>query len=174
MNVSAPTMRILFDRPTIAARVAELGQRITRDYDGQPLTMVGVMKGSFIFFADLVRTLDLDIQVDFIGVASYVGMESTGQVRITSDLTSSIEGKNVLLVEDIVDSGVTVDFLLDVLRVRNPKSLRICALLSKPEARKMHHPVDYIGFEIAREFVVGYGLDLDGRYRQLPNIMQVV
>lgn len=169
-----PDMQVAFARDTIQERVAALGAQISLDLKGQELVVIGVMKGSFIFLADLVRHLQLDIRLDFIGVASYQGTQSTGQVRITHDLTRSIEGQNVLLIEDIVDSGMTIDFLLDSLRVRQPKSMRICTLLSKPEAHQMHHKIDYVGFEITREFVVGYGLDLDGRFRHLPDIMQII
>jgi hypoxanthine phosphoribosyltransferase len=174
MLPNAPKMKPLLSSTVLKERVTELGQQIARDFHGEPVILIGVLKGSFIFFADLVRSISLDLSVDFIGVASYLGTASTGQVRITHDLSVAIDGKNVVLVEDIVDTGITLDFLLDTMRVRNPKSLKICALLSKPEARHMHHPLDYVGFEITNEFVVGYGLDLDQRFRQLPDLMQVI
>lgn len=167
-------MRPLFTDQDIQKRIQELGQRISEDYRHEPLLVIGVLKGSFIFLADLVRAIDGECEIDFIGVASYEGTESSGQVRLTHDLSSEVMGKHVLVVEDIVDTGRTIDFLLDSLSIRKPKSLKIAALLSKPEAHVMQHPLDYVGFEISREFVVGYGLDYNGRYRQLPHIMQMI
>ncbi|NDE17826.1 hypoxanthine phosphoribosyltransferase [bacterium] len=166
--------RPLFDESAIAKRIKELGEQITRDYAGESLLVVSVLKGAFIFTADLVRQIKAPVEIDFIGLASYEGTQSTGHVRITSDLSAKIEGRNVLLVEDIVDTGKTLDFLRDMFSLRNPKSLRVCSLLSKPEAHQMRTPVDYVGFEITREFVIGYGLDLDQRYRELPYIAQVL
>jgi len=166
--------RPLFDEGAIAKRIKELGEQITRDYAGESLLVVSVLKGAFIFTADLVRQIKAPVEIDFIGLASYEGTQSTGHVRITSDLSAKIEGRNVLLVEDIVDTGKTLDFLRDMFSLRNPKSLRVCSLLSKPEAHQMRTPVDYVGFEITREFVIGYGLDLDQRYRELPYIAQVL
>ena len=166
--------RPLFDESAIAKRIKELGEQITRDYAGEPLLVVSVLKGAFIFTADLVRQIKTPLEIDFIGLSSYEGTQSTGHVRITSDLSSKIEGRNVLLVEDIVDTGKTLDFLRDMFSLRNPKSLRVCTLLSKPEAHQMKTPVDYVGFEITREFVIGYGLDLDQRYREIPFIAQVL
>lgn len=163
----------LFTAEQIMTRVKELGNQITKDIDGD-LVVVGVLKGAFVFLADLVRAIEKPLTVDFIGVSSYAGTQSTGHVRITHDLASEVRGKNVLLVEDIVDSGRTVDYLIDVLSLRQPKSIRVCALLSKPEAHQMHHKIDYYGFEISREFVIGYGLDLDQHYRQLPYLAQVL
>ena len=167
-------MRPLFDEATIAKRIRALGDQITADYDGEPVLVVSVLKGAFMFTADLVRQIKVPVEVDFIGLASYEGTQSSGHVRITSDLSSKIEGRHVLLVEDIVDTGKTLDFLRDMFSLRNPKSLKICTLLSKPEAHEMKTPVDYTGFEITREFVIGYGLDLDQRYRELPYIAQVL
>lgn len=166
--------RPLFDESTIARRIKELGEQITRDYGGEPVLVVSVLKGAFIFTADLVRQIKVPLEVDFIGLSSYEGTQSTGHVRITSDLSSKIEGRHVLLVEDIVDTGKTLDFLRDMFSLRKPRSLRVCALLSKPEAHQMKTPVDYTGFEITREFVIGYGLDLDQRFRELPYIAQVL
>lgn len=166
--------RPLFDESMIAKRIHELGAQITADYAGEPLLVVSVLKGAFMFTADLVRQIKLPVEVDFIGLASYEGTQSTGHVRITSDLSSKIEGRHVLLIEDIVDTGKTLDFLRDMFCLRHPKSLKICTLLSKPESHEMKTPVDYVGFEITREFVIGYGLDLDQRYRELPYIAQVI
>jgi len=164
----------LLDEETLAERVRELGSLITREYKGEELIIVGVLKGSFIFLADLVRSIQLPLNIEFIGVSSYKGTESSGHVRITQDLTAEIKGANVLLVEDIVDTGLTIDYLIETLGVRQPKSLRVCSLLSKPEAHIMTHKIDYVGFEISTEFVVGYGLDLNDRYRELPYIAQVI
>jgi len=163
----------LFDSETIRARIAELGATITKDYKGEPLVCIGVLKGAFIFMADLVRAIDLPLSMEFIGVSSYVGTESTGHVRLTHDLARDITDKHVLLIEDVIDSGVTIDYLLGLLKLRSPKSLKVATFLSKPEAHKMHHHIDYVGFEISREFVIGYGLDLDQYYRNLPYLAQV-
>ena len=163
----------LFDEKRIATRIKELGAQITTDFRGEPVVCVGVLKGAFIFLADLVRAIDLPLTVEFIGVASYNGTQSTGHVRLTHDLSIDIKDKNVLLIEDIIDTGHTIDYLLDTLSVRGPKSLKIASFLSKPEAHQMQHTIDYVGFEITREFVIGYGLDLDQRYRNLPYLAQV-
>ncbi len=159
---------VLISAERIAARVAELGREITRDHAGKPLVVIGVLKGSFIFLADLVRAIDLPVSIDFIGITSYQGTTSTGVVQITSDLTRPIEGKDVLLVEDIVDTGLSMRYLLDNLATRRPASLRVCALLEKPARARVQVPVDYRGFVIGDEFVVGYGLDWDGKLRNLP------
>ena len=159
---------VLISAEELAARVAALGREITRDHPGKPLVVVGVLKGSFIFLADLVRAIDLPISVDFIGITSYQGSSSTGVVQITSDLTRPIEGKDVLLVEDIVDTGLSMRYLLDNLATRRPASVRVCALLEKPARARVKVPIDYRGFVIGDEFVVGYGLDWDGKMRNLP------
>lgn len=163
----------LFDEKALKQRIEELGAAISRDLDGQEITCVCVLKGSVLFFADLVRAIKLPVKFEFIGVKSYEGTTSTGHVQITTDLSADIKGKNVLVVEDIVDTGMTIDFLINTLNVREPKSLKVCALLSKPDAHVMKNTIDYVGFEISREFVIGYGLDLDGAYRNLPFIAQV-
>jgi hypoxanthine phosphoribosyltransferase len=163
----------LFDEKTIQLRVAAMGRQISADYRGDSLTVVSVLKGAFVFTADLIRHIDVPTKIEFIGVTSYEGTQSTGVVRITNDLNSDISGQNILIVEDIIDSGRTMDYLIDNLRSRKPKSLKICTLLSKPAANKMTHPIDYFGFEISNEFVIGYGLDLDDFYRGLPYIAQV-
>lgn len=165
--------RPLFDEATIAARVKAIGAQITRDLKGESLVVVGVLKGAVVFLADLVREIDLPLSIEFIGVASYSGTKSTGHVRLTYDLTADIKGKHVLLVEDIIDTGHTIDYLIDTLKVREPKSLRVATFLSKPEAHAMHNRLDYVGFEISKEFVIGYGLDLDQKYRNLPYLAQV-
>lgn len=165
---SAPHVEVLISAEELAARVKALGREITRDHEGRPLVVVGVLKGSFIFLADLVRAIDLPLSIDFIGITSYQGSSSTGVVQITSDLTRPIEGKDVLLVEDIVDTGLSMRYLLDNLATRRPSSLRVCALLEKPARARVKVPIDYRGFVIGDEFVVGYGLDWDGKMRNLP------
>jgi hypoxanthine phosphoribosyltransferase len=163
-------VRVLLSEEALRERVAALGAEIGRDYAGKPLHLVGVLKGSFVFLADLMRAIDLPITVDFIGISSYVGTSTSGVVEITSDLTRSIEGRHVLLVEDVVDTGLTMQFLLDRLGGRRPASIRICALLEKPARARVKVPVAYRGFTIADEFVVGYGLDRDGLMRNLPYV----
>ncbi len=161
-------MDVLIPEADVRARVRALGEQIARDYAGRSLVVVGVLKGSFIFLADLVRAIDLPLTVDFIGISSYQGTSSTGVVQITSDLGRPIEGKDVLLVEDIVDTGLTMRYLLENLATRGPASLKVCALLEKPTRARVNVPIDYRGFVIGDEFVVGYGLDRDGRMRNLP------
>jgi hypoxanthine phosphoribosyltransferase len=164
----AAHVSVLISSEDLAARVRTLGEQITRDHAGRPLVVVGVLKGSFIFLADLVRAIDLPVSIDFIGISSYQGTSSTGVVKITSDLTRPIEGKDVLLVEDIVDTGLSMRYLLDNLATRRPASLKVCALLEKPSRARVTVPIDYRGFVIGDEFVVGYGLDWDGKMRNLP------
>jgi hypoxanthine phosphoribosyltransferase len=159
---------VLISAADLEARVKALGQEITRDHSGKPLVVVGVLKGSFIFLADLVRAIDLPLSIDFIGITSYQGSSTTGVVQITSDLTRPIEGKDVLLVEDIVDTGLSMRYLLDNLATRRPASLSVCALLEKPARARVEVPIHYRGFVIGDEFVVGYGLDWDGKMRNLP------
>src|SRR6266540_744004 len=161
---------VLIPETDLHARVRALGEEITRDYAGRPLVVVGVLKGSFIFLADLVRAIDLPLAVDFIGISSYQGTSTSGVVQITSDLGRSIEGKDVLLVEDIVDTGLTMRYLLDNLATRGPASVKVCALLQKPARARVEVPIHYRGFVIGDEFVVGYGLDWDGKMRNLPYV----
>jgi hypoxanthine phosphoribosyltransferase len=161
---------VLLSEERIRDRVHELGREIARDYAGRPLTVVGVLKGSFVFLADLVRAIDLPISVDFIGISSYAGTSTTGVVKITSDLSRPIEGQHVLLVEDIVDTGLTMQYLLENLETRRPASLAVCALLEKPTRAKVKVPIAYRGFVIDDVFVVGYGLDWDGKMRNLPYV----
>ncbi len=168
MTAGAAHVDVLISKEDLAARVRALGEQITRDHQGRSLVVVGVLKGSFIFLADLVRAIDLPISIDFIGISSYQGTSTTGVVKITSDLTRPIEGKDVLLVEDIVDTGLSMRYLLDNLATRRPSSLKVCALLEKPARARVKVPIDYRGFVIGDEFVVGYGLDWDGRLRNLP------
>jgi hypoxanthine phosphoribosyltransferase len=155
----------------IAVRVGELGAQITRDYAGHALVLVCVLKGSFVFAADLARAIDLPLRIDFLGVRSYgQGTATTGVVQITQDLARPIDHEDVLLVEDIVDTGLTMAHLVDLLRTRGPASVRICALLHKPARARVAVAIDYLGFTIEDRFVVGYGLDLDDRYRNLPYV----
>ncbi len=162
---------VLYSAEQIAARVRELGSHITRDYKDERLVLVCVLKGSFVFTADLARAIDAHLRVEFLGVQSYgEGTESSGLVQITQDLTKSIEDEHVLLVEDIVDTGLTIAHLLDLFRTRKPASIKVCALLHKPARTRIAVPIDYLGFTIEDKFVVGYGLDHAQRYRNLPFI----
>jgi hypoxanthine phosphoribosyltransferase len=162
---------VLLDSEKIQKRVRELGSQITSDYRDKSPHLIGILKGATIFHADLVRAIDLPVSFDFIAVSSYgSSVQSSGEVRILKDLDESLEGKDVLLVEDILDTGLTVHYLLQNLRFRNPKSLGVVALLDKPSRRVIEVKADYIGFEIEDQFVVGYGLDYEQRYRNLPDI----
>jgi hypoxanthine phosphoribosyltransferase len=161
----------LLSAEEIAARVRELGAEITREYAGRPLMLVCVLKGSFVFAADLARAIDLPVRIDFLGVRSYgVDTETSGVVQITHDLSRPIEGEHVLLVEDIVDTGLTIAHLINLLRTRGPASVRVCALLHKPARARIQVKIDYLGFTIEDRFVVGFGLDFAERYRNLPYI----
>jgi hypoxanthine phosphoribosyltransferase len=160
----------LITEERLRTRIAEMGRDIARDYAGQPLVVIAILKGSFVFVADLVRAIALPLEVEFIGIRSYAGTSSSGVVQITQDLSRPIAGEHVLLVEDVVDSGLTMSYLLDNLSTRRPASVQVCALLQKPTRAKVKVPIAYKGFEIPDEFVVGYGLDVDGKYRNLPYI----
>ena len=162
---------VLLDAASIQKRVVELGAQITRDYRGKIPHLVGILKGATIFHADLIRAIDLALSIDFIAVASYGDSTKTsGEVRILKDLDESLENKDVLLVEDILDTGLTLHYLLGNLQSRGPRSLRVVTLLSKPSRRQIEVAADYIGFEVPDKFVVGYGLDFGQRYRNLPYI----
>ncbi|NQW03722.1 MAG: hypoxanthine phosphoribosyltransferase [Acidobacteria bacterium] len=164
-------VREFLSKADIAARVTELGAEIRRAAGADtPVHLVGVLKGAFVFLADVMREIGGDVSCDFIAVSSYVGTQSTGQVQILKDLGHSIEGRYVVIVEDIVDTGLTLAYLQGVLRTRAPKSLTTACLLSKPSRRKVNVPVEHIGFTIEDRFVVGYGLDVNERYRNLPFI----
>jgi hypoxanthine phosphoribosyltransferase len=162
---------VLIERERLDARIREMGEEITRDYASGSLILVGVLKGAFVVLADLARHIDLPVRIDFMAVSSY-GMDtkSSGVVSIIKDLDLEIAGQDVLIVEDIVDSGLTLDYLVRSLKTREPASVEICALLSKPEARKVDIPVRYCGFEVPDHFVVGYGLDCAERFRGLPYV----
>lgn len=157
------------DEDTLRARITELGSQIARDYQGEALHLVCVLNGAFLFMADLVRAIDLPLTVDFLSVSSYGSRTaSSGEVRLVKDLDQSLKHKHVLLVEDIVDSGLTMRYLLHYLEGRGPLSVKVVSLLSKPARRQVEVPVHYLGFEIDDAFVYGYGLDVDHRYRNLP------
>lgn len=163
-------MRVLLTAEQIQSRVQSLAQEIRRDH-GTDVHFICVLKGAFIFLADLVRALPGDCSLDFIAVSSYgAGTTTSGEVKMIKDLDTAIDGRSVVIVEDIVDTGLTLTYLQEILKARGPKSLRTACLLSKPSRRRVDVPVDYIGFSIEDEFVVGYGLDFDGRYRNLPYI----
>lgn len=163
--------RLLISPEQIASRVAALGAEIHAKIPSGTVTVVGVLRGAFIFVADLVRAIPRDLRCEFLGVRSYgAATETSGVVQITSDLSLPIEGQHVLLVEDIVDTGLTLRFLLDTLQARGPASLSVCALLNKPSRRRVDVPVDFVGFEIPDHFVVGYGMDAAQKYRALPYV----
>jgi hypoxanthine phosphoribosyltransferase len=162
---------VLLDADAIANRVAELGAQLTADYAGREPVLVSVLKGAFIFLADLMRAMDLPASIDLMEVSSYgAGTETSGQVRILKDLSKPIEGRDVIVVEDIIDTGLTLNYLLRYLSERKPASIRVCCLLDKPARRLADIPIDYRGFTIPDRFVIGYGLDFDERYRNLPYI----
>ena len=162
---------VLVDRDALSERIAELGEEISEDYAGRDLLLVGVLKGAVFFMADLMRHLTVPCEVDFMAISSYgAASDSSGVVRILKDLDIPIENRHVLVVEDIIDSGLTLSYLMRNLKARRPASLAVCALLTKPERREIDVPVRYVGFEIPNRFVVGYGLDFAERYRNLPYV----
>jgi hypoxanthine phosphoribosyltransferase len=162
---------ILIDEETLGARIAELGAEVSADYQGRDLLLIGVLKGAVFFMADLMRHLTVQCEVDFMAISSYGdSTDSSGIVRILKDLDINIEGRDVLVVEDIIDSGLTLSYLMRNLESREPASLEVCALMTKPARREIDVPVRYIGFEIPNRFVVGYGLDFGERYRNLPYV----
>jgi hypoxanthine phosphoribosyltransferase len=163
--------KVLIEEDVVSARVAEIGSEISSDYAGKDLLLVGVLKGAVFFMADLMRQLSIPCEVDFMAISSYgASTDSSGVVRILKDLDINIEGREVLVVEDIIDSGLTLSYLIRNLESRNPASLEVCALLTKPERREIDVDVRYTGFEIPNEFVIGYGLDFGERYRNLPYV----
>ncbi|HEY7724584.1 MAG TPA: hypoxanthine phosphoribosyltransferase [Anaeromyxobacteraceae bacterium] len=169
MAGQATRVEVLIPEERIRARVAELGREIARDHAGLPLTLVGVLRGGFVFLADLMRAVDLPLEVDFLGAASYgAGAATSGEVRITADLARPVAGRHVVLVEDVLDTGLTMRRLLDHLAARRPAGLRACALLEKPARGRVRVALDYRGFLLGDEFAVGYGLDLGEAYRNLP------
>jgi hypoxanthine phosphoribosyltransferase len=167
----AEGLDVLFTPEQLAARIRELGAEIERDYAGKELVLVGVLKGAFLFVADLARSVDLPLTIDFVGLSSYgEATESSGVVKITSDLTKPIAGKHVVVVEDIIDTGLTMRYLLDNLRTRHPASVKVCSLLHKPSRARTKIDIDYCGFTVPDLFVVGYGLDAAEKFRNVPFI----
>lgn len=171
METHSDVLEILIDRNQLSKRVAELGKQISVDMEGKRPLVISILKGSWIFLADLVRSIDIDVDVEFMAISSYgSGTNSTGEIKLNMDLNKSVKGRDVLIVEDIIDSGLTMDFMLKLLKSRGANSVTIATLLSKPSRRKIQIPVDYIGFEIEDRFVIGYGLDFDEKYRGLKDI----
>jgi hypoxanthine phosphoribosyltransferase len=169
--VTSEVGEILVQSDDLSHRVRELAAEVSRDYEGRDLFLVGVLKGAVFFLSDLMKHLEVPCEVDFMAVSSYgSSTDTSGIVRILKDLDSPIEGREVLIVEDIVDSGLTLSYLLRTLRARNPASLEVCALLTKPERRKIELPIKYVGFEIPNRFAIGYGLDYGERFRNLPYV----
>ena len=162
--------RILFSEEQLAERIAQLGRQISADYRGKTPLFVGILRGCVLFFADLIKQISVDCTVDFMCLSSYTGTESTGQVRTMLDLRESIKGRHVVIVEDIVDTGLTLDYLMNHLKLRGAASIEICCLLDKPANRKVEMNPKYVGFQIENEFVIGYGLDYNELYRNLPYI----
>lgn len=170
-SITNDIAEVLINEAQIKQRVAELGAAINKDFAGEQVLIIAVLKGALLFLADLMRHVDLPLAVDFLAVSSYgAGTQSSGVVRILKDLDESIEHRNVIIVEDIVDSGRTLDYLLRMLRQRHPATLHVCTLLDKRDRREIDVPIDYVGFEVPDAFVVGYGLDYGEHYRQLPFI----
>ncbi|TML53390.1 MAG: hypoxanthine phosphoribosyltransferase [Actinobacteria bacterium] len=162
---------MLIDKEALSARIGELGAEISADYQGRDLLLIGVLKGAVFFMADLMRKLTIPCEVDFMAISSYgASTDSSGVVRILKDLDINIEGRHVLVVEDIIDSGLTLSYLMRNLESREPATLEVCALLTKPDRREIEVPVRYVGFEIPNRFVIGYGLDFGERYRNLPYV----
>ena len=169
--VFQPQLKILISRDEIAKAVDRLACEIKRDYQGKQPLLIGILKGSFVFMADLIRQLDLPLELDFVKLSSYgTARESSGKVRVVQGLQTLIKGRDVLVVEDIVDTGITTSFLLDYLKKKKPASLKLCALTDKPSRRRVPVSIDYLGFPVPDKFIVGYGIDCDERFRNLPHI----
>ena len=168
---SQPKLQILFNRQEIAATVSRLAAEISQDYHDKYPLLIGILKGSFMFMADLLRHLDFPLEVDFIGLASYgVGRQTSGKVKVLKGLQSPVKGREVLVIEDIIDNGLTTAFCLNYLRQKKPASLKLCALTDKPSRRQVPVTIDYLGFTVSNKFLVGYGLDLNQKFRNLPDI----
>jgi hypoxanthine phosphoribosyltransferase len=164
-------LKILISRDQIAKTVTRLALEINRDYQGKQPLLISVLKGSFVFMADLIRQLDLPLELDFVKLASYgAARESSGKVRVVQGVKTPVKGRDVLVIEDIVDTGITISFLLDYLDKRRPASLKLCALTDKLSRRRVTVPIDYLGFSVPNKFIVGYGLDCDEKFRNLPHI----
>jgi hypoxanthine phosphoribosyltransferase len=166
-----PQLKILISHDQIAKAINRLACEIERDYQGKHPLLIGVLKGSFVFMADLIRQLDLPLELDFVRLSSYgCARESSGKVRVVQGVKTPIKGRDVLVAEDIVDTGITISFLLDYLKRKKPASLKLCALADKPSRRRLPVPINYLGFTVPNRFIVGYGLDCDERFRNLPDI----
>lgn len=161
---------VLINEKDLQKRIESLAEQIMKDYKDEEIVFIGVLKGSVVFMVDLAKKIKNDVLFEFIQIESYSGEQSTGKIKLKQDLTGKIEGKNVIIVEDIIDTGLTMRYLLDYMKKFNPKSLKVCTLLDKPSRRTVEVPIDYIGFQIENEFVLGYGLDYDQKYRNLPYI----
>ena len=171
MKLYEDIKEILYTKEQIAEKVAEIGKKISEDYKGKELLLVCTLRGASVFFADLIRNIDLDIMIDFIATTSYgASTKTSGEVKLTKDLNTPIIGKHVIIVEDIVDSGLTLKYVKRMLEARDPASVKICSILDKPSGRRTELTADYYGFEVPNVFIVGYGLDFAERYRQLPDI----
>jgi hypoxanthine phosphoribosyltransferase len=164
------TGKPLFNSQEIQAKVKELADRITKDYSGKELLAVGILKGAYMFFSDLVRAIEVPLTLDFIIASSYIKTETSGEVKMYYDIRENIPDKHVLLIDDIVDTGITLNYIRERVLARCPQSVKVCAFLDKKERREVEIPLDYVGFEIPNEFVVGYGLDYDNKFRNLPYI----
>ncbi len=163
--------RVLFSEEQLNERITKIAKQIEADYKGKRPLIVAILKGSVLFFSDLIRKINGDIEIDFMSISSYgSGSKSSGEVKMIKDLDKKIEGKDVIIVEDIIDSGYTMKYLKNLLQTRNPSSIKVCTLLDKPSRREAEVSADYVGFEVENEFVIGYGLDYDGLYRNLPFI----
>lgn len=170
MRVNMQEINILINKAKLEKRIEEMGKQISKDYEGKELVFVGILKGSVMFMAELAKHVKNSVQLDFMDVSSYVGTESSGNIQINKDIRDGIEGKDVIIVEDIIDTGRTLTYVAEYLKQKNPNSIKIATMLSKPSRRVMELEVDYIGFAIEDKFVVGYGLDYNEKYRNLPYI----
>ena len=168
---SQPQPKILIRREEIAEAMTSLASEINRDYQGKHLLLIGILKGSFVFMADLIRQLDLSVEIDFVKLSSYgTGKETSGKVRIVQGLNTLVKGRHILVIEDIVDTGITICFLLGYLKKKKPASLKLCALLDRPARRRVPVTIDYLGFTVPDRFIVGYGIDFNEQFRYLPDI----
>lgn len=166
-------LKELISKEELASRVLQIASEISENYKTEPVLFIVVLNGSFIFASDLIRAMEIDCEVDFIKVASYTGDQSTGKIKFEKDLSSDISGKNVIIIEDIIDSGITINFIKQLIENKNPKSLKIATLLLKPEVAKLNFEIDWVGFEISPEFVVGYGLDYNQKLRNLNAVYRL-